>query len=89
MSNTIHLYEAGRLPTLLCDRAMTLIQAAGVRMAATASPATDAGTTIICVPAHAVTPAAMIIHEVARRHAPVTQDAYTGGSLPGAAEAVQ
>lgn len=89
MSATIHLYEAGRLPTPLCDRAMTLIQAAGVRMAATASPAADAGTTIICVPAHAVTPTAMIINEVARRHAPVTQDAYTGGSLPGAAEAVQ
>lgn len=86
---TIHLYEAGRLPAALRVLAAGMIQAAGVKMLAMASPADDAGTTIICVPSHALVPAAMIINEVARRYAPITQDALSGGSLPAEAEGIQ
>lgn len=89
MTTTIDLYEAGRLPTPLKHLAVHLLQRTGCGNLALASPHRDPATTIVCVPAHAVTAARVVIAEVMRRYGSPLMDAYTGGSLPGEAEAVQ
>lgn len=88
MSNIIHLHEAGRLPVAIEPLTIAALRRAGINTLMTRELVRDPATVIVCVPPHTVTVAGMIISELCRRHAPPTQDAYTGGSV-GAAEAVQ
>ena len=88
MSATIHLYEAGRLPVAIEPLTIAALRRAGINTLMTRELVRDPATVIVCVPPHTVTVAGMIISELCRCHA-LPQDASTGGSLPGAAEAVQ